>query len=48
MKKYSEPSANVLLFACEDILSFSTEVEEVLTSITMEDGGNFGDFNMFS
>ena len=48
MKKYLEPSATVLLFAREDLLSTSGETEDKLAFAAQEIGGNFGDFNMFS
>ena len=48
MKKYLEPSVTVLFFAHEDILSSSAEVQNSLAALAQEDGGNFGDFNLFS
>jgi len=47
MKKYSEPSVTVLLFANEDLLSSSGETENKLAFLPQEDGGDFGDFVSF-
>ena len=48
MKKYFEPSATLLIIAREDVLSTSGDATAVLGFLAQEDGGDFGDFNMFS